>query len=68
MAFTVEAMKLVYNPKINTLALAVRDSHFLPILFEAKRTGKEVIIIAPKNGLSKALQNTANHTITLEKT
>ncbi len=27
-AFTVEAMKLIYNSKINALALAVRGAHF----------------------------------------
>jgi len=65
-AIAVEAMKLIYNPKINTLALAVRDAHFLPLLFEAKRIGKETIIIAPEEGLSEALQNTADHIIKLK--
>lgn len=65
-AFTVEAMRLIYNSKINALALAVRDAHFLPILFEAKRIGKEVIILAPGEGLSEALQNGADEVITLE--
>lgn len=64
-AFTVEAMKLIYNSKINALALAVRDAHFLPILFEAKNAGKEVIILAPREGLSEALQNAADEVIIL---
>ncbi|MBC7094875.1 NYN domain-containing protein [Thermococcus sp.] len=64
-AVAVEAMKLIYNPKISTLALGVRDAHFLPILFEGKRVGKEVIIIAPSEGLSEALQNTADEIIKL---
>ncbi len=63
-AFTVEAMKLIYNPKINALALAVRDAHFLSILFEAKRIGKEVIIIGPED-LSEALQNVADEVVKL---
>ena len=63
-AFTVEAMKLIYNSKINALALAVRDAHFLPILFEAKKAGKEVIILGPKD-LSEALQNAADEVIKL---
>jgi len=66
-AFTVEAIKLIYNSRVNTLALAVRDAHFLPILFEAKRVGKEVVIIGPKEGLSDALQNAADKVITLGK-
>ena len=64
-AFTVEAMKLIYNSKINALALAVRDAHFLPILFEARRGGKEVIILAPREGFSEALQNAADKVIIL---
>lgn len=66
-AFTVEAMRLIYNPKINALALAIRDAHFLPILFEAKRVGKEVIVVGPREGLSEALQNAADKVITLGK-
>ena len=64
-AFTVEAMRLIYNSRVNALALAVRDAHFLPILFEAKRVGKEVIIIGPREGLSEALQNAADEVIIL---
>ncbi|MCD6130547.1 MAG: NYN domain-containing protein [Candidatus Hydrothermae bacterium] len=64
-AFTVEAMKLIYDSKVSALVLAVRDSHFLPILFEAKRVGKEVIILAPREGLSEALQNAADKIIIL---
>jgi len=64
-AFTVEAVRLIYNSKINALALAVRDSHFLPILIEAKKAGKEVIILAPREGLSGALQNAADKMIIL---
>jgi len=63
-AFTVEAMKLIYNSKINALALAVRDTHFLPVLIEAKKAGKEVIIVGPKD-LSQALQNVADEVIIL---
>ena len=63
-AFTVEAMKLIYNPKIQVLALTVRDAHFLPVLIEAKRIGKEVVIVGPGD-LSEALQNTADVVIKL---
>ena len=64
-AFTVEAMKLIYNSRVNALALAVRDAHFLPILFEAKKAGKEVIIVGPREDLSEALQNAADKVIKL---
>jgi len=64
-AFTIEVMKLIYNSKINAVALAVRDAHFLPILIEAKKIGKEVIIVGPREGLSEALQNAADEVIKL---
>jgi len=64
-ALTVEAMKLIYNPRVSVLALGIRDSHFLPILFEAKKVGKEVIIIGPRESLSIALQNTADKVVKL---
>jgi len=64
-AVAVEAMKIIYNPRINTLALGVRDAHFLPLLLEAKKAGKKVIIIAPKKDLSQALQNTTDEIIKL---
>ena len=63
-AFTVEAMKLIYNSRVNALALAVRDTHFLPILIEAKKAGKEVVIVGPED-LSEALQNAADEVIIL---
>ena len=64
-AFTIEVMKLIYNSKINAVALAVRDAHFLPILIEAKKIGKEVIIVGPREGLSEALQNATDEVIKL---
>ena len=64
-AFTVEAMRLIYNSRVNALALAVRDAHFLPILIEAKKAGKMVVIVGPREGLSEALQNAADEVIIL---
>lgn len=46
-AFTAEAMKLIYNSGVDALALAIRDAYFLPILTEAKVTGKEVVVVGP---------------------
>ena len=64
-AFTVEAMKLIHDSKVSALVLAVRDAHFLPILIEAKKAGKEVIIVGPREDLSEALQNAADKVIKL---
>jgi len=63
-AFTVEAMKLIYNSGVGALALAVRDAYFLPILIEAKEAGKEVVVVGPWD-LSEALRNTADEVIIL---
>jgi len=30
-AVAVEGMKIIYNPRINVLALATRDAHFMPL-------------------------------------
>ncbi|HII67823.1 MAG TPA: NYN domain-containing protein, partial [Thermococcaceae archaeon] len=54
-AVAVEGMKIIYNPRINVLALATRDAHFMPLVFEAKRMGKDVIVIAPEKKVSEAL-------------
>jgi len=35
-AFTVEAMRLISNPKVGALALVVRDAHFLPIFLKLR--------------------------------
>jgi len=64
-AVAVEGMKIIYNPRINVLALATRDAHFMPLVFEAKRMGKDVIVIAPAEKVSEALQNIADKTIEL---
>jgi len=64
-AVTIESMKLIHNPTIDVLALGVRDAQFVPLLFEAKKLGKEIVIIAPSKKVSDALQNTADKTIKL---
>jgi len=67
-AVAVEAMKIIYDSKIDILALAIRDAHFLPLVIEAKKVGKDVIVITPRlNELSDALQNTAEIIIELFK-
>ena len=64
-AVAIEAMKIIHNPRIDVLALGVRDAQFMPLLFEAKRIGKEVMIVAPREKVSDALQNTADKIIKL---
>lgn len=62
----VEGMELIYNPNIDVVALMTRDADFLPIINKAKENGKETIVIGAEPGFSAALQNSADHAITLK--
>jgi len=59
----IEAMELIYNSDVEVIALATRDADFLPIIQEAKRKGKETIVIGVEPGFSIALQNAADYVI-----
>jgi uncharacterized protein (TIGR00288 family) len=61
----VEAMELIYNPNIDVIALMTRDADFFFIFNKAKENGKETIVIGAEPGFSAALQNSADHSITL---
>jgi len=63
----IEAMELIYNSDIDVLALATRDADFLPIISEAKRRGKETVVIGVEPGFAVALQNAADYVIIMEK-
>ncbi|WP_297093391.1 TIGR00288 family NYN domain-containing protein [Thermococcus sp.] len=62
----IEAMELIYNSDVDVIALATRDADFLPIVNEAKRRGKETIVIGVEPGFSVALQNAADYVIKME--
>lgn len=64
----IEAMELIYTSEMEVIALATRDADFLPIVNEAKRVGKEVIIVGVEPGFSVALQNAADYVIKMEGT
>ena len=59
----IEAMEMIYNDTIDTVALASRDADFLPILVKSKEFGKETIVIGAEPGFSIALQNAADTVI-----
>ena len=63
----IEAMELIYNSDVEIIAIATRDADFLPIIQEAKRRGKETIVIGTDPGFSVALQNAADYVIKMEK-
>lgn len=62
----IEAMELIYNSDVDVIALASRDADFLPIIIEAKRRGKETVVIGVDPGFSVALQNAADYVIKME--
>ncbi len=62
----IEAMELIYNSDVDIIAIATRDADFLPIISEAKRKGKETIVIGVEPGFSVALQNAADYVIKME--
>ncbi|AEC51530.1 hypothetical protein PNA2_0614 [Pyrococcus sp. NA2] len=63
----IEAMELIYNANVDVIALATRDADFLPLISEAKRKGKETVVIGVEPGFSVALQNAADYIIKMEK-
>jgi len=62
----IEAMELIYNSDVDVIALATRDADFLPIIQEAKRRGKETIVVGAEPGFSVALQNAADYVIKMK--
>jgi len=59
----IEAMDLIFNENVDTIALATRDADFLPILVKSKEFGKDTIVIGAEPGFSIALQNAADTVI-----
>ncbi|ASJ11069.1 NYN domain-containing protein [Thermococcus sp. P6] len=62
----IEAMELIYNSDVDVIAIATRDADFLPIINEAKRRGKETVVVGINPGFSVALQNAADYVIRME--
>ena len=63
----IEGMEVVLNDDFDILALMTRDTDYLPLLFKAKKQGKQTIILATDVALSTALKNTADRIIILSK-
>jgi len=61
----VEAMREIYNPNIDVIAIATRNAEFLPVILKAKEKGKETVVIGIEPGFSVALKHAADYVITL---
>ncbi len=59
-ALAVDAMKFVFDDRIDSIAIVSRDSDFKPLLEKVKERGKEAIVIGTKPDFSSALKNTAD--------
>ncbi len=62
----VEAMREIYNPNIDVIAIATRNAEFLPVILKAKEKGKETIVIGIEPGFSVALKHAADYAIILQ--
>jgi uncharacterized protein (TIGR00288 family) len=58
--FALEAMELIYNEKIESLALATENEKLLPLFSRAREIGKEVILLHSSNHVNRGLQNAAD--------
>ncbi|MBW6451488.1 MAG: TIGR00288 family NYN domain-containing protein [DPANN group archaeon] len=61
------AVEAIYSKHFDIIALATRDADFLPVIQLAKAKGKEVIIMGQEPGFSKALQNSADCVLLINK-
>lgn len=59
----VDAMELVFNEHVDTIAIVTRDADFKPVLSKASAYGKETIVFGAEPGLSIALKNVADYVI-----
>ena len=63
----VEAVEAIFNDNIDTIALATRDTDFLPVIQMAKEYNKETAIVCVEKGLSTALKNAVDKVIIIEE-
>ena len=63
----VEAVEAIFNDNIDTIALATRDTDFLPVIQMAKEYNKETAIVCVEQGLSTALKNAVDKVIIIEE-
>ncbi|MEM2109657.1 MAG: NYN domain-containing protein [Candidatus Odinarchaeota archaeon] len=68
--FVLEAMELLYNPKIEAVAISTRNEEFLQILNKGREKGKKTISINPSGSTidTEMLKNLSDITIDLNVT
>lgn len=63
----VEAVEAIFNEDVDIIALATRDTDFLPVIQKAKEYNKETAIVCVDRGLSTALKNAVDQVIIIEE-
>jgi uncharacterized protein (TIGR00288 family) len=58
--FALETMELIYNDKIQSLAILTENENYLPLFGRARELGKEVILIQTIGNTGKGLQKAAD--------
>jgi uncharacterized protein (TIGR00288 family) len=61
-----DATEAAFNPSIDTIIFATRDSDFLPALIKAKERGKETVAMLVEEMSAVALKNTADSVVVLK--
>ncbi len=61
-----DATEVAFNPNIDTIIFATRDSDFLPALIKAKAHGKETVALVAEEMTAAALKNTADKVVFLK--
>ena len=61
-----DATEVAFNPNIDVIVFATRDSDFLPALVKAKEHGKETVALVAEEMSAAALKNTADKVVFLK--
>ena len=62
----VEVVEAIFNENIDIVALATRDTDFLPVIQKAKEYNKGTAIVCVDRGLSTALKNAVDETVIIK--
>jgi uncharacterized protein (TIGR00288 family) len=63
--FALETMELIYNDKIQSLAIVTDNENYLPLFSRARELGKEVILIQTAGNAPNGLQKAADLVLTI---
>ena len=60
-SMAVSAVETILTKDVDVIALATRDTDFLPVVQKAKEYGKKVVVIGAEPGFSASMKNAADH-------